>query len=231
MSKRLHALGKYLPRTVYIQTVHLIFSYVNCQAVLQPGLICYLRYEEARKNCQQVKIPKTRCMKHIDETTMLTALKNGDLKAYRYFFMKYYRPLCLKARMMLNSMEEAEQLVQQLFVEVWEQQKYLEIEESVGGYFYRLVHNSCLNLIRQRPSGHPSATDHGLLLMQATTLPAAANGRWHRPLQIAIGWPDAFQLLLICLLKRRYREAIQLLEMGVSAMRSNLRELCLHMKG
>ncbi|WP_177230363.1 RNA polymerase sigma factor [Chitinophaga sp. CF118] len=102
----------------------------------------------------------------MDDSAMLTALKGGDIKAYQYFFMKYYKPLCLKARMMLNSMQEAEQLVQQIFVEVWEERLYHEIEHSVGGYFYRKVHNSCVNLVRKSNSDNHFSTDHGFLLMQ-----------------------------------------------------------------
>jgi DNA-directed RNA polymerase specialized sigma24 family protein len=105
-------------------------------------------------------------MEHMDDSAMLTALKGGDIKAYQYFFMKYYKPLCLKARMMLNSMQEAEQLVQQIFVQVWEERSYHEIEHSVGGYFYRKVHNSCVNLVRKSNSDNRFSTDHGFLLMQ-----------------------------------------------------------------
>lgn len=106
-------------------------------------------------------------MGHMDDSAMLAALKGGDIKAYQYFFMKYYKPLCLKARTMLNSMQEAEQLVQQIFVQVWEERSYLEIEHSVGGYFYRRVHNSCVNLVRKsNSSDNRFSTDHGFLLMQ-----------------------------------------------------------------
>ena len=110
-------------------------------------------------------------MEHMDDSAMLTALKSGDIKAYQYFFMKYYKPLCLKARTMLNSMQEAEQLVQQIFVQVWEERLYHEIEHSVGGYFYRKVHNSCVNLVRKSNSDNHFSTDHGFLLMQGM-LPA-----------------------------------------------------------
>lgn len=110
-------------------------------------------------------------MQQMDDSAMLIALKQGEIKAYHYFFMKYYKPLCLKARMMLNSMEEAEQLVRHLFVQVWEEKLYLEIEHSVGGYFYRIVHNSCVNILRKGQSDNRLSNDPGFLLMQQVVLP------------------------------------------------------------
>lgn len=110
-------------------------------------------------------------MQHTDDSVMLLALKGGEIKAYQYFFMKYYKPLCLKARMMLDSMEEAEQLVRHVFVEVWEEKLYLEIEHSVGGYFYRMVHNNCVNVIRKKRSDDRLSNDPGFLLMQEAVFP------------------------------------------------------------
>jgi DNA-directed RNA polymerase specialized sigma24 family protein len=124
-------------------------------------------------------------MQHMDDSTMLNALKGGDIKAYQYFFMKYYKPLCLKARMMLNSMEEAEQLVQKIFVEVWEERQYHEIEHSVGGYLYRRVHNSCVTLVRKSDSGNHFSTDHGFLLMQGS-LPDAWSSQDQSGMNVAV---------------------------------------------
>jgi DNA-directed RNA polymerase specialized sigma24 family protein len=135
-------------------------------------------------------------MQQMDDSAMLNALKGGDIKAYQYFFMKYYKPLCLKARMMLNSMEEAEQLVQKIFVEVWEQRQYHEIEQSVGGYFYRRVHNSCVNLVRKSDSGNHYSKDHGFLLMQGV-LPdkQEQNGMNIALLSYNDDFPELFRIL------------------------------------
>ena len=135
-------------------------------------------------------------MEHMDDSAMLTALKSGDIKAYQYFFMKYYKPLCLKARTMLNSMQEAEQLVQQIFVQVWEERLYLEIEHSVGGYFYRRVHNTCVNLVRKSNSDNHFSTDHGFLLIQGI-LPEmkATSGVNITALSYKENYPEAFRIL------------------------------------
>ncbi|WP_343668801.1 sigma factor [Chitinophaga sp.] len=110
-------------------------------------------------------------MQYMDDSVMLAALKGGDLKAYQYFFMKYYKPLCLKARTMLTVMEEAEQLVQHVFVQVWEEQLYLEIDHSMGGYLYKMVHNSCVNLVKKSNSDDRFSADPGLLMVRHVEFP------------------------------------------------------------
>lgn len=168
-------------------------------------------------------------MQHMDDTAMLTALKSGDLKAYQYFFMKYYKPLCLKARLMLNSMDESEQLVQQLFVQVWEDQSYMDIEHSVGGYFYRLVHNSCVNLVKKESSSGQLSTDHGLLLMQRHKWPLPA---FQGPVALELEVTES--LLLIYPGKRWSGRAAQLISTCVNVLKTfckgALKELRLQIK-
>jgi DNA-directed RNA polymerase specialized sigma24 family protein len=82
-----------------------------------------------------------------EDTAMLSALKKDNtLEAYQYFFMKYYKPLCLKASIMLGSMDEAREEVQKIFIEVWKTRQYQQIEHAPGGFFYQLVDARCRQL-------------------------------------------------------------------------------------
>jgi len=90
-------------------------------------------------------------MNSIDDKAVLSELKQGNIKAYQYFFLKYYKPLCLKAHTMLGNMQMAQDLVQHTFIRIWEQRLYLEIQQSVGGFLYQQVHLDCLNQLQQKP--------------------------------------------------------------------------------
>lgn len=82
---------------------------------------------------------------------MLSALKQDNkLEAYRYFFLKYYKPLCLKACQMLGNVEQAKEEVQQLFIEVWLDRTYRKIAHSPGGFFYQLLYQRCLSVKQQQ---------------------------------------------------------------------------------
>jgi hypothetical protein len=135
-------------------------------------------------------------MQQKDDSTMLVALKEGSLEAYEYFFMKYYKPLCLKARMMLDSMDESEQVVRHLFVQVWEEKLYLDIEHSVGGYLYRMVHNSCVHYQQKGRSDGRLSKDPGFLLMQQVLLPLPGYMLQYRK-QVALEGKGGISLSLL----------------------------------
>jgi RNA polymerase sigma-70 factor (ECF subfamily) len=44
----------------------------------------------------------------------------------------------------------AEEIVQNIFVRLWEKKEDLTIRENVSGYLYRAVHNECLNYLRHQ---------------------------------------------------------------------------------
>ncbi|SEM45478.1 RNA polymerase sigma-70 factor, ECF subfamily [bacterium A37T11] len=50
---------------------------------------------------------------------------------------------------MLKDEAAAEDLVQTIFIEFWQKQLYLQIEESLEGYLFRAVHNRSLNEIKR----------------------------------------------------------------------------------
>ena len=117
-------------------------------------------------------------MTSIDDMAVLSELKQGNIKAYQYFFLKYYKPLCLKAYTMVGDMKTAQDLVQHTFIRIWEERLYLDIQQSVGGFLYQQVHLDCLDQAREpkNKSGeekyltqHPNenASEHQELRKQA----------------------------------------------------------------
>ncbi|WP_159522454.1 RNA polymerase sigma-70 factor [Sunxiuqinia indica] len=72
---------------------------------------------------------------------------NGNNLYFSYFFDKYYRGLCVYAYKMIGSESAAEDLVQDLFVKIWENRSKFSIKANVKSYFLRAVHNKCLDFI------------------------------------------------------------------------------------
>lgn len=80
---------------------------------------------------------------------MLQAIQQGDESAFDALFRRYYEPLCHYAASLTDGdLDEAEDLVQQSFVKLWEQRATFEVQWSVKAYLYKMVHNRCLNRIR-----------------------------------------------------------------------------------
>lgn len=75
-------------------------------------------------------------------------LKEGDERAFQTLFRKYYSAMCHFANQFLSDSELAEEIVQDMFVKIWEKRSVLNIETSVKHYFFRSVRNHCLNQIQ-----------------------------------------------------------------------------------
>ena len=83
-----------------------------------------------------------------EEHILFEKIKSGDEKAFEALFRQYYPHLCLYATQILGNPSAAEEIVQELFVRLWEKREETEIETSLKNYLFRSVKNHCLNLIK-----------------------------------------------------------------------------------
>lgn len=88
------------------------------------------------------------------EKQVLETLQLGNESAFEMIFRTYYQPLCRYAYSFLQDKEEAEEVVQASFITVWEKRNNLTIETSLKSYLYRMVRNSCLNVIKHEKVKH-----------------------------------------------------------------------------
>jgi RNA polymerase sigma-70 factor (ECF subfamily) len=84
----------------------------------------------------------------LSEKYILDKLRSGDEQVFEEIFRTYYERLCNYANTILNDMDEAEEMVQNAFLVVWEKHESLDIHTSMKSYLYRAVHNSCLNRVK-----------------------------------------------------------------------------------
>lgn len=78
----------------------------------------------------------------------MQALQNGDEGAMEMLFRNYYRRLCTYTNTILNDPDESEEIVQQVFVQMWEKRETMQINTSVQSYLFRAVRNNSLNRIK-----------------------------------------------------------------------------------
>lgn len=84
----------------------------------------------------------------LSEQEIIGAIREGNERIFEETFRKYYQSLCNYANSILKEMDEAEEVVQNLFMSIWEKRSDLEINISLKSYLYRAVHNHCLNRIK-----------------------------------------------------------------------------------
>jgi RNA polymerase sigma-70 factor, ECF subfamily len=90
-------------------------------------------------------------MMQMNNNTVAIAIAQGNESAFDNLFRQWYAPLVRYAASMTDGdIDEAEDLVQQVFVKLWEQRAELSVQFSVKAYLYKMVHNRALNRIRQQ---------------------------------------------------------------------------------
>jgi RNA polymerase sigma-70 factor, ECF subfamily len=86
------------------------------------------------------------------ENNILKELKYGSKKAFEFVFKTYYNSLCRYAEEILKDRDIAEDVVENLFVVIWEDRKKINIHTSFRSYLYRSTYNGCLNALRKKKS-------------------------------------------------------------------------------
>lgn len=81
---------------------------------------------------------------------LLADIKLGSITAYEKLFNRYYKPLTAQAFYLLGDAMEAEDLVQNLFVYLWQEKVFSQINTSLKHYLSRAVRNRCINVLDQR---------------------------------------------------------------------------------
>ena len=87
-------------------------------------------------------------MKFVEKKT-LKKLKQGNPKAFELLFNKYHHKLYNFILSFVNDSYEAENIVQDVFVTVWETKHRINIESSFGSLVYRIAKNKALNCLRK----------------------------------------------------------------------------------
>ncbi len=85
-----------------------------------------------------------------NEILLIRAFKKGDQKAFEKLFNQYHKKLYAYLMRLLGSKEDAEEIVQESFIKIWERR-----EEFIEGYpfdalLFKIAKNAFLNFTREK---------------------------------------------------------------------------------
>lgn len=105
-------------------------------------------------------------------------IQDGDQSAFESLFREHYGALCGFARRLVGDTAVAEELVQDLFVQLWEKRATLSPEISLRSYLFTATRNSCLNhlkhvAVRGRHEDHVRQQPQGLAADPSETVQLA----------------------------------------------------------
>lgn len=86
-----------------------------------------------------------------DDNTLLSAIRMADRQAYACLFRKYYPMLCAYGNRFV-SLEDAEEIVQDIMLWLWENREIQQFDTSLGHYLFKAVYRRALNKMESNQS-------------------------------------------------------------------------------
>lgn len=140
---------------------------------------------------------------NLTDQKLIEGIRAGELEAFEELHRQYYIYLCIIAEHIIRNSSDAEEIVSDVFVKLWNSRS-MTVIESVKGYLIKAVRNTSLNYLEKNKlirkfSSPISSDDYNLLV-----------------------WDSDYPLgQLYC------EEVTTLLEKGISELPDNCREIFL----
>ena len=84
----------------------------------------------------------------MDRATVIDRIKQSDKPAFNELFRHYYKSLCRFAFVIVRCQQSAEEIVQDVFVKLWEKRERIHISANISSYLFVAVKNSSLNHVK-----------------------------------------------------------------------------------
>jgi RNA polymerase sigma-70 factor (ECF subfamily) len=97
----------------------------------------------------------------MEESVLRDQIKGGIESAFDSIFKELYAPLSGYAVKYLKDLDQSEEVVQDVFCNLWEKRQKINITTSLSSYLYTSVRNRCLNEIR-RQKNTTIQSNHGI---------------------------------------------------------------------
>jgi RNA polymerase sigma-70 factor (ECF subfamily) len=88
--------------------------------------------------------------KTYNDQQLLDLLKNGDEAAFTEIYDRYSALLLIHADNKLHDEDEARDVVQDVFVRLWEKRDQINVSSNLSGYLYSTVRNQIFNMIKHQ---------------------------------------------------------------------------------
>jgi RNA polymerase sigma-70 factor, ECF subfamily len=86
----------------------------------------------------------------IPEHELLKKLSLGDKGAFNQLIESYYTSLCRSALKYIRSKEQAEEIVQDVFVSLWERRETIVVTTSLAAYLHTSVKYQSINALKKK---------------------------------------------------------------------------------
>ncbi|AMR32498.1 hypothetical protein A0256_14220 [Mucilaginibacter sp. PAMC 26640] len=83
----------------------------------------------------------------ISDEELLALVKAGHISAFGVLYDRYWNPMLAKAYSRLKSQEDAEEVIQELFIKLWRRRDRIELQYSFKTYLYAALRYEILDFV------------------------------------------------------------------------------------
>ncbi len=87
---------------------------------------------------------------NVDDNLLVTRIRHSDKDAFRSLYNRYSKKIYFFSLRYLGNSIEAEELVQSVFINVWENRESLDATNSVRSYIYKAAVNYIYNYLKKK---------------------------------------------------------------------------------
>jgi RNA polymerase sigma-70 factor (ECF subfamily) len=96
------------------------------------------------------------------EINIAKQINEGNIEAFKSLYDTFYTCLLLYANSIINDIELSKDILQDIFLKLWEKRKEFTIKYSLKSYLYTAVRNSCMDHLKHRKV-EKKYVDHSLV--------------------------------------------------------------------
>ncbi|CDS98181.1 MULTISPECIES: RNA polymerase sigma-70 factor [Sphingobacterium] len=153
-------------------------------------------------------------------------------KKFEQLFRTYYQELHRSAFRYVRDSESAEEIVQQVFLRLWEKEWEQEVHTSIKAYLYRAVYNESMNLLKKEQR---KLTYQSYQLSRQDVVPAVDQSAkdLDQKLQLALaGLPEKSRIVfeLSRFQEMKYKDIADTLDLSIKTVEGHMSKALRHLR-
>ncbi|WP_065218928.1 MULTISPECIES: sigma-70 family RNA polymerase sigma factor [Butyricimonas] len=162
----------------------------------------------------------------LSDTDILDFIRKDKAAGIQQLFVRYYRPLVLFADEFLKNRLEAEDIVQELFVKLWEDDYLIRVTDvSLASYLYSAVRNRAISCLQKKDILRGSKELEGMDISEEMVVDIDEE-RMEMVMREVERLPDRTRQVVECVMLRglKYKEAAEELCISINTVKFLLKE-------
>lgn len=163
-------------------------------------------------------------MENLTEQEIIVKINQGEEAGLKALFDLYYKPLCVFAMNFIDSYEEAEDLVQDIFINFWIRREKMIFQGSLRAYLFSAVQHNCVKLEKIKRRHHFDEIENYEDILETQYTPDEIEEQKERLYREIENLPEQCRKVFeaVILQDMKYKEAAEALGLSVNTIKTHL---------